>query len=91
VKRRDAAAPVPAAVIAADRERAAARASAGSMQWKHVREGAGALLILAALAVLGVGVRHLRDQEFVGALLLISVSLALVRSGVELLRPSMGE
>jgi hypothetical protein len=61
------------------------------MRWKHLREGAGALLILSALFVLGTGIRHLRDQEFVGALLLISVSLALVRSGVELLRPSMGE
>lgn len=61
------------------------------MQWKHLREGAGAVLILAALLVLGTGIRHLRDQEFVGALLLITVSLALVRSGVELLRPSMGE
>lgn len=61
------------------------------MRGKHLREGAGALLILAALFVLGMGIRHLRDQEFVGALLLISVSLALVRSGVELLRPSMGE
>ncbi len=61
------------------------------MRWKHLREGSGALLILVALFVLGTGIRHLRDQEFVGALLLISVSLALVRSGVELLRPSMGE
>lgn len=61
------------------------------MQWKHLREGSGALLIVAALFVLGIGIRHLRDQEFVGALLLISVSLALVRAGVELLRPSMGE
>jgi hypothetical protein len=61
------------------------------MQWKHLREASGAVLILAALVVLGTGIRHLRDQEFVGALLLISVSLALVRSGVELLRPSMGE
>lgn len=61
------------------------------MQWKHLREAVGALLVIAALFVLGTGVRHLRDQEFVGALLLISVSVALVRAGVELLRPSMGE
>ena len=58
---------------------------------RHVREGLGALLILAALAMLWAGVDHLREQEFVGAILLVTTSLALVRAGVELLRPSMGE
>jgi hypothetical protein len=58
---------------------------------KHLREGAGALLILTAMAVLGIAVRHLGDQEYVGAVLLVSTGLALVRAGVELLRPSMGE
>jgi hypothetical protein len=58
---------------------------------KHLREGAGAVLIVAALGVLGIAIRHLRDQEFVGALMLVTTGLALVRAGVELLRPSMGE
>ena len=58
---------------------------------KHLREGAGALLILAALAVLGLAIRHLGNQEYVGAVLLVSSGLAMVRAGVELLRPSMGE
>jgi hypothetical protein len=58
---------------------------------KHLREGVGLLLVLGALALLGFGVRHLRDQEYVGAVLLVTTGLALVRSGVELLRPSMGE
>jgi hypothetical protein len=58
---------------------------------KHLREGIGALLILSALAVLGIAIRHLGDQEYVGAVLLVSSGLALVRAGVELLRPSMGE
>lgn len=58
---------------------------------KVLREGAGALLILAALAVLAIAIRHLGDQEYVGAVLLVSSGLALVRAGVELLRPSMGE
>ena len=49
------------------------------------------MLVLVALAVLGVGIRHLRDQEYVGAVLLMTTGLALVRAGVELLRPSMGE
>ena len=58
---------------------------------KVLRESAGAILILAALAVLGIAIRHLGDQEYVCAVLLVSSGLALVRAGVELLRPSMGE
>lgn len=58
---------------------------------RHLRESSGALLILTALGVLLLAIRHLRDQEFVGAVLLVSAGLALVRAGVELLRPSMGE
>lgn len=51
----------------------------------------GLVLVLGALVLMGFGVRHLRDQEYVGAVLLVTTGLALVRSGVELLRPSMGE
>ena len=58
---------------------------------KHLREGVGVALVVGALIVLGLGIRHLRDQEYVGAVLLVTTGLALVRSGVELLRPSMGE
>lgn len=58
---------------------------------RYVREGGGALLLISALVLLGLGVVHLRDQEFVGALLLSVCGLMLVRAGVELLRPSMGE
>jgi hypothetical protein len=58
---------------------------------RYVREGCGALLLASALLIMGLGVRHLRDQEFVGAVLLMLSGLTLVRAGVELLRPSMGE
>jgi hypothetical protein len=58
---------------------------------RTLREGGGAVLLLAALALIGLGVRHLRDQEFVGAALLCLCGLMLVRAGVELLRASMGE
>jgi hypothetical protein len=58
---------------------------------KHLREGVGLTLVLSALGLLALGIRHLRDQEYVGAVLLVTTGLALVRSGVELLRPSMGE
>jgi hypothetical protein len=58
---------------------------------KHLREGVGLTLVVTALVLLGLGIRHLRDQEYVGAVLLVTTGLALIRSGVELLRPSMGE
>jgi hypothetical protein len=56
-----------------------------------LREACGALVLIGALVLLGLAVTHLRDQEFVGALLLTFAGVMLVRSGVELLRPSMGE
>lgn len=49
------------------------------------------MLVLAAIAVLGIAIGHLRDQEYVGAILMVTTGLALLRAGVELLRPSMGE
>lgn len=58
---------------------------------RYLREGCGVVLLASALLMLGFGVRHLRDQEFVGAVLLTLSALMLVRAGVELLRPSMGE
>jgi uncharacterized membrane protein (UPF0136 family) len=58
---------------------------------RYLREGCGALLLASALLIMAIGVRHLRDQEFVGAVLLMLSGLTLVRAGVELLRPSMGE
>jgi hypothetical protein len=58
---------------------------------RTLREGCGALLLASALLTIGLGVRHLRDQEFVGAALLMLTGLMLVRGGIELLRPSMGE
>ena len=56
-----------------------------------LREGSGAVLILSALGVLYTAIGHLREQEYVGAILMVTTGLALLRAGVELLRPSMGE
>ena len=47
--------------------------------------------MLVSLALLWVGVGHLRDQEFVGAILLVTAALSVLRAGVDLLRQSMGE
>ncbi len=51
----------------------------------------GGVLVVAALAFLGLSVSHLRDQEYVGTVLLVTTGLSLLRAAVELLRPSMGE
>jgi len=58
---------------------------------KWIREGSGGVLILCSLGVLGLAIGHLRDQQYVGAVLLVTTGLALLRAGVELLRPSIGE
>jgi hypothetical protein len=58
---------------------------------KRLREAMGGVLVFAALAFLGLSVSHLRDQEYVGTVLLVTTGLSLLRAAVELLRPSMGE
>ena len=58
---------------------------------KHVREGSGFVLLLLALAVLFQGVLALRGHDFVSAIVLSVVGLALLGASVELLRPSVGE
>lgn len=58
---------------------------------RHLREGSGALLVLLAAGVLVYAVICLRARDFVAAVLLIATGLAVLRSGVELLRPSVGE
>jgi len=57
----------------------------------RVRVMAGAILQLSAAVLLGMGVAHVRDQDFVGALILVAVGYGVLRTGAELLRPAMGE
>ncbi|MBK8173548.1 MAG: hypothetical protein IPK60_24870 [Sandaracinaceae bacterium] len=58
---------------------------------RHLREGSGALLVLIAAATLFYSVVSLRARDYIAAVLLIATGLAVLRSGVELLRPSVGE
>tara|TARA_B100001750_G_scaffold80880_1_gene64274 strand:- start:2060 stop:2239 length:180 start_codon:yes stop_codon:yes gene_type:complete len=58
---------------------------------KIVREGSGLLVLLGALAVLFQGILALRGHDFVSAIVLSVVGLALLGASVELLRPSVGE
>jgi hypothetical protein len=56
-----------------------------------LRDGLGALLVLAALGALLLGLVELRGHDYVGALLLTFAGLSLLRGGVELLRGTVGE
>lgn len=58
---------------------------------RHLREGSGALLVLVAAGTLFYSIVLLRSRDYIAAALLIGTGLAVLRSGVELLRPSVGE
>ena len=56
-----------------------------------VRDGAGLLLVLVALGALYLGVTELRDGDYLAATLVLLSGFGVLRAGVELLRPSIGE
>lgn len=56
-----------------------------------VRDGAGGVLVAAALMLLFMGVWQLRAHDYVAAILLLLSGLSVLRAGTELLRPSLGE
>jgi hypothetical protein len=58
---------------------------------RGLREGSGALLVLGGLAVLFQAVMLLRARDYLASIILISTGMPLLRAGVELLRPSIGD
>lgn len=58
---------------------------------RPVRDGSGALLVLTSLGALTYAVVQLRGHDYVAAILLVVTGLFLLRAGVELLRPTVGE
>ena len=58
---------------------------------RTLRDGSGALLVGVAMAALFFGVVQLREHDYVAAVLLVIVALSVLRAGVELLRPTLGE
>ena len=56
-----------------------------------LRDGTGILLVLISVGVLAYGVAELRSRDHVGAILLVVTGVSLLRAGVELLRPTVGE
>ena len=51
----------------------------------------GALLVLGGLAVLFQAVMLLRARDYLASIILVSTGMPLLRAGVELLRPSIGD
>jgi hypothetical protein len=58
---------------------------------RGLREGSGTLFVVGALAALFYGVSMLRGRDYLACVILVSTGLSLMRAGVELLRPSVGE
>jgi hypothetical protein len=58
---------------------------------RGLREGSGALLVLGGLAVLFQAVMLLRARDYLASIILVSTGMPLLRAGVELLRPSIGD
>jgi hypothetical protein len=56
-----------------------------------LRAGSGTLLVIAALATLFHGVTSLRGRDYLACIILVLAGLSLMRAGVTLLRPSIGE
>lgn len=58
---------------------------------RALRDASGVVLVAAALVALGGSVSTLLERDYLGAMLLSIVGLAVLRAAVSLLRPSMGE
>lgn len=58
---------------------------------RALRDGSGFVLVILALAALFGGVVELGDHDYLAATLLLLSGLAVLRAGVELLRPTVGE
>jgi hypothetical protein len=56
-----------------------------------LRDGSGTVLLASALATLFHAVTQLRGHDYLAAMVLSLIGWALLRAGVELLRPSLGE
>ncbi len=58
---------------------------------RALRDGSGLLAVACGLGALGYGVVILREHDYLSAILVLVTGLAVLRAGVELLRPTVGE
>jgi hypothetical protein len=56
-----------------------------------LRDGAGLLLVAFAIGLLFFAIRTLLGHDYLAAMLLITTGLSVMRAGVEILRPTLGE
>jgi hypothetical protein len=56
-----------------------------------LREGTGFGLVAMALAVLFHAVTELRSRDYLACIILVLTGISLMRAGIELLRPSVGD
>ena len=66
-------------------------ATAGTPASRAMRDGSGVVLVAAALTALAFSVSALLERDYLAAMLLSTMGLAVLRAAVSLLRPSMGE
>ena len=57
---------------------------------RGLRDGSGAVLLVAALSALFYGVVLLRGRDYLACMILTFAGLSLLRAGIELLGPSPG-
>jgi hypothetical protein len=58
---------------------------------RALRDGSGLVLTLTALCAIFWGVVQLNAHDYLAAMLMLLTGLAVLRAGVELLRPTVGE
>ncbi len=58
---------------------------------RWIRDGTGLTLVVLALAALFWGIAQLREHDYLASILALLTGLAVLRAGVELLRPTVGE
>ena len=58
---------------------------------RMLRDAAGLVLVVASLAAMVEGVGELRAHDHLAAILVLGAGLSVLRAGVDLLRPSIGE
>jgi hypothetical protein len=56
-----------------------------------LREGTGFGLVATALVVLFHAVTELRGRDYLACIILVLTGISLMRAGIELLRPSVGD
>lgn len=56
-----------------------------------LRDGTGLALVALAIGLLFFGIRTLVEHDYLAAMLLVTSGLSVMRAGVEILRPTLGE